>query len=203
MADLYGIRDPLKNVMRKYPQAKFISFGQEAPVMNRWFAEFKDRFEYIPWVDPDAYTYRLSIIGHDINLCPLRASEFNEAKSAIKWYESSAISRPAATLAGAFGPFLEIEDGQTGMLYESPAEFEAKLGQLIEDATLRQRLAQNAKDWVHEHRDIRKNVPALIAWMRETSDRVKARYQGRKLEELYGNISEIADAQPKKLIEVP
>jgi hypothetical protein len=33
---------------------------------------------------------------------------------------------------------------------------------------------------------------------------VKARYQGSKLEDLYGNISEIADAhQPKKLIEVP
>jgi hypothetical protein len=122
---------------------------------------------YDGWVDPQAYTLRLSTLNHDINLCPLRENPFNEAKSAIKWYESSAICKPAVTLAKAFGPFLEIEDNVTGLLYKTPEEFETKLSGLIEDASLRQRLAFASSEWVHEHRDIRKTVLPLGQWIQE------------------------------------
>lgn len=205
IGDLYQIRDPLRNVLRKYPQAQFISFGQEFPVMNKWFGEFGERYRFIPWVDPDAYTFYLSCIGHDINLCPIRPTEFNSCKSAIKWYESAAISNPAATLAANWGPFQEIEPEHTGLLYDSPKEFERNLGRLIENATLRRKLAHNASDWVHEHRDITKNVGPLIDWMRATSQAVRDNYTGTlTIEESVGAFCDERNRnlETKPLIEV-
>jgi len=163
--DLFDIVAPLKRVLKKYPHATFHVFGQEW----QWLAKELGGAQcfYDGWVDPQAYTLRLSTLNHDINLCPLRETPFNEAKSAIKWYESSAICKPAATLAKRFGAFLEIEEDKTGLLYTTNEEFELKLSALIEDASLRQRLAKASSEWVHEFRDLRKNVLPLGLWIQE------------------------------------
>lgn len=168
--DLYTIKEPLGRVLRKYPQAKLVYFGQEFPVLNKWFG---DNIEFHEWVDPEAYTYRLSMFGHDINICALRPTPFAECKSAIKFYESSAIWNPAATLGADFGPFKEIIDGETGFRYTSPQEFEWKLSELIENEPLRKQLAQNAQDWVHSFRDVRYTTQPLIDWLRSTSESVR------------------------------
>lgn len=168
--DLYTIKEPLGKVLRKYPHAKFLYFGQEYPIFKKWFG---DSIEFIDWVDPEAYTYRLSMIGHDINLCALRPTPFAECKSAIKFYESSAIWNPAVTLGADFGPYQEIIDGETGFRYTSPKEFEWKLSELIENAPLRKQLAQNAQDWVHSYRDVRFTTGPYIDWLRSTSESVR------------------------------
>lgn len=168
--DLYTIKDPLGRILKKYPQAKLIIFGQDFPILKKWFENAN--IEQIGWIDPDAYTYRLSTIGHDINLCALRPTPFAECKSAIKFYESAAICNPAATLGANFGPYQEIIDGETGFKYTSPEEFEWKLSELIENETLRKQLAVNAQEWVHNYRDVRFTTPPYIDWLRETSEKV-------------------------------
>lgn len=163
--DLLAIQTPMRNVMKKYPQAKLVIFGQKF----KWFEEnfAPEQVSYVPWVPYEAYKLRLGTLGHDINLCPLVNDDFNNSKTNIKFYESSAICRPAATLASNVPPYSdEIIDGQTALLFNNGAEFEEKLGALIEDATLRQTLASNAKDWVFSERNAEKTVPELYKkWM--------------------------------------
>lgn len=199
--DLYTIKDPLARVLKKYPQAKLVYFGQEFPVLNKWFGS---GIEFHNWVDPEAYPYRLSMFGHDINICALRPTPFAECKSAIKFYESSAIWNPACTIGANFGPFQEILDGETGFKYTSPEEFEWKLCELIENEPLRKSMAQNAQDWVHSFRDVRFTTPPYIDWLRETSEKLRERFSStlqpgeRGLEEPGGEVP--PDEPVRKLI---
>ena len=159
--DWAPVAQALGRVVRKNPHVKVIMWGQPFPFVLREIPE--EQREFLSWVPHAAYLTRLNTLGHDINLCPLTANRFNECKSAIKWYESSMITQPAATLASNVAPYSdEMIEGETGLLYKDEAEFETKLQGLIDDATLRGQLAQNAQDWVVTHRDSRKTVPGLI-----------------------------------------
>jgi len=169
--DWFPLRDALGRVSERYPQARFIFWGMQYQSVHGIIPA--TRREWIPWMPHDAYILKLSTIGHDVNLCPLAQTKFNRAKSAIKWYESSAVHRPAATLAQAVGPYLEIEDRKTGLLWKTPEEFEARLGELIEDATLRKRLAENAKDWVRDFRSAERTVPGLIQFYRQVIEEAR------------------------------
>lgn len=168
--DWFPIRDTLVKVLKKYPQAKFIYWGHEFPWITRGMPQAQ--FEKITWVSYDAFHTRLCSLGHDIAIAPLSATTFALSKTPIKWYESSAIpGHPAVTLAANYGPFAEeMTDGENGLLYNTLDEFEAKLGVLIEDAALRQRLATNAQDWVHENRDVKTSVEPMRQFLKEIHD---------------------------------
>jgi hypothetical protein len=93
---------------------------------------------------------------------------FNRCRSAIKFYESAVLKKPVACLAQNTGAYkAEIQDGETGLLFNDPDEFESQLSLLIEDTVERKRLAANAKDWVAENRDARKLVPGWVAYWQE------------------------------------
>ena len=159
--DLWPLNDVIARLARKYPHTKWLFWG--APY--KWAARNlpAEQVEMLPWVGLAGYKVRLSTIGHDISIAPLVPYTFNQSRSAIRWYESSAIWRPAATLAQATGSFAEeITDNETGLLFTTTDEFEAKLGGLIEDAALRSRLAANAKDWVRTHREVKKITTSLF-----------------------------------------
>jgi hypothetical protein len=113
------------------------------------------------------YKDRLVMMGHDIAVAPLRNHRFNQCRSGIKFYESTVMKQPAAFLGQRSGAYAdEVIDGQTGLLWDTPYEFGEKLSQLIEDATLRQTLASNAKQWVHENRDAMKLVKPFYEYLR-------------------------------------
>ena len=159
--DLWPLNDSIARVAEKYPQTSWWFWG--APY--KWAVKSipADRLKLVPWVHFETYKTRLSTINHDINLAPLAPHLFNKSRSAIKWYESSAICKPAATLAqntGSYGD--EIQDGETGLLFSTPAEFEEKLGMLIEQESLRKTLASNAKDWVRTNREARQIINKLF-----------------------------------------
>jgi glycosyltransferase involved in cell wall biosynthesis len=167
--DLWPLNDAIGRVAAKYPETTWIFWG--APY--KWAEKNipADRVKILPWVHHEAYTTRLSTINHDINLAPLQPHIFNQSRSAIKWYESSCICKPAATLAQNTGAYQdEMEDGVTGLLFNNPEEFEQKLGALIEDAKLRQTLSSNAKDWCRTNRDARKIITTLFHKYAETRE---------------------------------
>jgi hypothetical protein len=159
MGDWYYLKDALKELCAKYPQIKFVMWGSKYD----WVYEAipASQIEYHEWVPYEAYRYKRVLMDIDINLCPLVDTIFNKCKSAIKWYEGSIGPHPAATLASAFGPYLEIEDGKTGLLYKTPAEFVQKLSTLIEHADLRKKLAANAQQWVRQNRTPEATIPGL------------------------------------------
>jgi len=170
LPDWLTVAEALGETLRKYPQATLVWWGDAFDqVMERLPQE---QIERHLWEPPQTYVPWRGHMDCDINLCPLEDTEFNRAKSAIKWYEASALPRPEATLARNIPPFDEIEDGVTGLLYDTPEEFAQKLGTLIEDATLRQTLGEGAKEWVRQNRSTEVTAPRLLHFYEETRDRV-------------------------------
>ena len=150
---LWPLNKSLVKLSKKYPHATWHFFG--APY--KWAAKNMNNVKFIPWVDYAAYKLRLSTFNHDISMAPLATNLFNKSRSAIRWYEASALWRPAATLAQKWAAYEdEVEDGKTAMLFSNNEEFEEKMSALIESETLRKEIASNAKDWVKAHRDSKK-----------------------------------------------
>lgn len=83
----------------------------------------------------------------DINLAPLENTIFNEAKSENKWTEAALVKIP--TVASNVGAFKsQIINGKTGILCDTPKEWESSLSNLIENADLRDEIANNCYDEV-------------------------------------------------------
>jgi glycosyltransferase involved in cell wall biosynthesis len=150
--DWETIAEPLNEVLYKFPKAVFVSSGAEwrdmlTGIMGR------GQYEFNKWVDISAHPYKSALNNLDIAVIPLKDIPFNHSKSCIKWYEFSALKVPC--LVARVSPYAdEIDHGNTGFLYSDEKEFKKYLEQLIKDRELREYLAENAYDWVKEHRDL-------------------------------------------------
>jgi len=169
--DLYPLRESFGRICKKYPHVKFVFWGADF----KWLLDFisEGQGKLLPWVHHYEYVARLSMVNHDISLAPLHPYTFNQSRSAIKFYESAAVCRPAASLCQRTGEYQDvIIEGETGLLFDTPQEFEDKLSTLIENEMYRKTLAANAKDWVRENRDPAVHVPKLYErWMQAWEDR--------------------------------
>jgi glycosyltransferase involved in cell wall biosynthesis len=195
--DWYPLREALGNITRKYPQVEWIIWGAQFP----WVKELipAHRMKFKPWCAYQEYRLRLAMIGHDISLAPLSSNVFNDCRSAIKFYEGSVLKKPAATLAQNTGAYQkEIVDGETGLLFNTPEEFENKLSLLIEDVTERKRLAANAKDWISENRDAMKRVPEMVAYWEQVREE-KKREQPHPSDEHWKEIEAEAEAEEAQM----
>ncbi len=170
--DWYPLREALKEITDKYPQVKWVIYGQ----WFDWVHDFipDDRIEHHNWSPYQQFKLKRGLLNADINLCPLANNPFNRCKSAIKWYEASIWDKPEATLAARVEPYKEIEDGVTGLLYDTPAEFVQKLSTLIENVELRRTLGENAKKWVLDNRTPEKTIPGLMEFYQECRNIRKA-----------------------------
>jgi glycosyltransferase involved in cell wall biosynthesis len=180
--DWFPLRDALGAITRKYKQVHWVIWG----VLYPWVTELipPDRYTFIDWAPYAEYKLRLVMMGHQINLAPLHDDRFNRCRSAIKFYEGSVMRKPAATLAQRTGPYLdEIQDGETGLLFSDPGEFERQLSTLIENETLRTTLAKNAKDWVVQNRDAFKHVARHISFLEELREEEKIEQPHMPLEQ--------------------
>ena len=105
----------------------------------------------------------------DIALLPLNDTEFNRAKSDLKFIEAA--GNGAAVLAAPTVYAATVRDGETGLIYHSPKEFAQKLDLLIRRADLRRTLAESAYRYVAEHRLLAGHLDDYILAYRELFDR--------------------------------
>ncbi len=96
----------------------------------------------------DRYTEILR--SSDIALLPLGPTRFNACKSDLKFIECAAHGTVALASPTVYAG--TIDPGKTGLIYEGPEDFEAKLHRLIDDAILRRTLADAAYRYVAENR---------------------------------------------------
>ena len=194
--DWYPLREALGRITKKYPQVHWIIWGAQWHWVNELIPPH--RFTYKDWCPYHEYRLRLTTIGHDISLAPLQENVFNQCRSAIKFYEATVLKKPAATLAQNSGAYKhEIQDGETGMLFEDSIDFEEKLCTLIENEAERKRLAANAKDWVSENRDARKLVPGWVSYWRELRE-IRKREQPHVSDEQWAEIEAQAKAEQEQ-----
>lgn len=108
------------------------------------FQKFSERIVFHPYVEWEKLPSLIAQV--DINLAPLKSSQFNEAKSEIKWLEASAVKVP--TVASRLGAFEEmISDGETGVLADDNQWYE-KLEELIVNKDRRNSIAEKAHWYV-------------------------------------------------------
>ena len=105
----------------------------------------------------------------DIALLPLNDTEFNRAKSDLKFIEAA--GNGAAVLAAPTVYAATVRDGETGLIYRSPKEFAQKFDLLIRRADLRRTLAENAYRYVAEHRLLAGHLDEYMNVYRELFDR--------------------------------
>lgn len=120
----------------------------------------------------------------DIGLLPLNPTRFNSMKSDLKFVECA--GHGVTVLASPTVYEGSILSGETGLIYRSVEEFEAKLRQLIDDTAWRQKLAGNAYQWVRDNRLLSQHFHKRRDWYLQMRDRLP-----RLNEELRNRVPEL------------
>jgi len=140
-------------VLRARPDCRLVLFREPrrgTPLLDLHefpaFAGLDDRIEWRPLVPLERLPAELA--RFDVNLAPLEVGNpFCEAKSELKYFEAALVDVP--TLASPTEPFrTAIVPGETGLLAGTPDEWEAGLTRLVDEPSLRRRLARNARHHV-------------------------------------------------------
>ncbi len=153
--DLYMVSKAIKAILKKHDNVKFIFFGD-----MRFYGLFKDipedKIEWHSWLSFKAYPYKLACLNIDIGLCPIVDNIFNRNKSAIKYFEYSAMR--IATIASNIPPYTEVMTaGENGLLVSDDQWFMA-MEDMIGDVEKRRKLADKAYDNVFENHNADKKV---------------------------------------------
>ncbi|PLS69260.1 MAG: group 1 glycosyl transferase [Cyanobacteria bacterium M5B4] len=126
------------------------------------------RKEFHPFLPYEKYQEILHTC--DIGILPLQDTQFNRMKSDLKFLEHAA--HGVVALASPTVYAQSIEEGITGMIYHSVDEFAAKLTELIQNAKLRHRIADNAYNWVKDHRLLYQHFTERREWYIEMYQRL-------------------------------
>jgi SAM-dependent methyltransferase len=108
--------------------------------------------------------YQELLRAADIGLLPLEPTRFNEHKSDLKFIECAA--NGVAALASHTVYSRTIAHEETGLIYQSPAEFGLTLERLIRDGRFRRRLVQNSYQYIIHNRMLSHHYHARIQWYR-------------------------------------
>lgn len=173
-ADWRVLEEVLPSVLEKYPQVTLVVGGY----LPDYFPQPSDRVVFIPWADYAVYTETLRQM--DIILAPVDPNDFfNMSKSPIKALEGMAAERliegrhaGAAVIATDMPVYRDaIDSGYNGLLVKhTPQAWEHGISSLIEDVSLRTRIARNGHRWVNKNRSIhtgwqdwRKAIRAIVS----------------------------------------
>lgn len=123
--------------------------------------------KFIPTCDHETY---LRLLGEaEISFMPLADTEFNRAKSDLKFIEAGACRVAALASHVVYGA--TIEDGRTGLLFADARELHDRLLRLVVMPELARDLADAARDYVAAERMLAYQVADRIAWYRSLWER--------------------------------
>lgn len=139
--DFTIVEKALIAIMKKYPNVELNIFGPLQ--LGEEFEEIMSRIKFYPYMD-----YRLLQIyvsDMDINIAPLQINEFNNCKSELKIFEAALLGIP--TICSPIDPYSAIiEQGKNGYIARTQEDWENVLTILIEDAQLRKKVGNRAKE---------------------------------------------------------
>jgi glycosyltransferase involved in cell wall biosynthesis len=152
---LTQIEPVLRTILNKYPQAYLVLMGDDLP-----FELDTSRYAVIPW---GKYRLFQSVLkGFDIGLAPLGLSPFNQGKSNLRILELGCANKPV--VATDWGEYATtITNGVDGFLCRTVDDWVNYLSQLIENATLRQTMADALTKTVYAQWELYGNIDQRIA----------------------------------------
>lgn len=132
----------------------------ESENKNRVFDANKYEGQFVSYA-----LYEKTIHNSDIALLPLRDTEFNRAKSDLKFIECAGAG--AAVLASPVIYSDVVKDGENGFIYNNLQEFEEKLRLLIDNKEKRIDIAKNAYEYVKHNRLMAQHYEERLDWYEE------------------------------------
>jgi len=146
VASLARWEPAVRAVLRARPEARFVSVGH--PFADELLDEFgAERSWGLPATAMENYPASMSLF--DIAIAPSAENNLFRGKSDLRWLEASAMKLPLVAHPDVYP---EIEDGVTGVHARTPADAEAALLRLVDDAAERTRIGEAAYAYVAEHR---------------------------------------------------
>lgn len=147
MAVLIPWVNPILDVMRAHDETCFVSIGEPglAEGVNR--ALGGGRAVGIPFAPLECYPAAMCLI--DIALAPAGSTKWSRGKSDLRWLEASALGIPIVADPVVYP---EIEHGVTGFHAKTPTEAAEMVATLVNDAELRERVGEQARDHVLNER---------------------------------------------------
>jgi len=153
--DLFMVAPAIKAILKKHKNTKFIYFG-DARLLSPFRGIPEDQIEAHPWVQRVAYPLKLATLNLDIGLCPIVDNVFNRCKSAIKYFEYSALG--VASIASDIKPYSPaIDHGINGLLTKPDTWFDS-IESLVCNEQSRNRMAYESYQNVFEFHNADKNA---------------------------------------------
>ena len=138
-ADLPGIHQTFQDILKKYPNVILHLAGMITEDIEN--DRVKHHVGTKGYKDFPAF---LGSLGLDIGIAFIENTQFNRAKSNIKWLEHSMLEIPM--VLSDVAPYRNsVTHGVDGFLAKSKEDWMKYIGMLIEDAELRKKIGQNAK----------------------------------------------------------
>lgn len=152
------IVQPLKALSKKYGnRLKLICIGDIGPKLKSEGVEA----DFHPILSRDDFDMKIRMLNNAIGVIPLDDSRFSSCKSAVKYFDYT--SAGCAVACSNVPPYKDVIDsGANGLLVDNDDEsWINALSRLIDDASLRQRLAANALQVVRRDHSL---ASAVIGW---------------------------------------
>ncbi len=177
-ADFRVAAPAIKRVLKARPDVHLVVVGELNLPSD--YLDIQAQIERLPLSDYPTYLKRLA--SCDISIAPLEDSIFNDAKSNIKFLEASIVRLPSVcSPSAAFRT--AIRHGVTGYLAADTEAWEASLLALVDDAALRESVANAAYAYVDQH-----YAPKAVAHEQVESILEPLKPQRRKMRVLGVNI---------------
>ena len=150
--DIKMIIPALHRLYKEFPNIVFVFVGDP---------RIEDYMEGLPsevmmGVPFDGWPTKLHSLRLDVGIAPLRDTEFNKNKSAIKFYEYSIAKYPFVGSETIYG--YEVKDGENGFIARDNNEWYEKIKRLITDKHVSRRFIDNAYKYVKENKDLERRI---------------------------------------------
>ena len=163
--DWADLVEPLNRVLAERGDSVRIRIVHDSAFYDAIETEQK---EYEPFCAYDRYVEILR--SADVAILPLKPTRFNLCKSDLKFIECAAHGVAAMASPTVYGA--TVRDGETGILFDSPEQFEAGLNRLIDDAALRRSIVEQAHRYVADERMLATHYRERYEWYSELRDRL-------------------------------
>ena len=110
----------------------------------------------------DYQTYLNILARCEISFMPLSDTPFNRCKSDLKYIEAAAYR--VAALASPIGYENRIDDGESGILFRTPAEFERCLSILVANPDFARKIGEGGRRYVEQSRMLSYQVRRRADW---------------------------------------
>lgn len=114
--------------------------------------------EHAPWCQMTEYFKTLNDLRLDLMIIPRRESDFNRAKSNLKFLEAAMLDIPCIVSSFDGAPYEKDIDGTNGILVKDHTKWKEEIYNLVNNKNLRVKMGKKAHEYVLKNYNIADNA---------------------------------------------